>query len=203
MNKSEVLLTEKKKDYFSSREAAELLGVAVSTIQLWTDNGLLRAWTTGGGHRRIACSSVEEMLSKQQEAANERSHDSHLSILVVEDDTQQRRLYEKQLSAMEKNAYITMAKDGYEALIRIGQTLPDVIISDLVMPNIDGFKMVKVLREIPELESCLVVVVSGLDEDEVLQRGGLPEDVHFFKKPVPLDKIGDLIKKKIKSVHVQ
>ena len=201
MKVNEVMNTERKKDYFSSREAAELLGVAVSTIQLWADNGLLRAWTTGGGHRRIACNSVEEMLIKQQEAANELSQDSHLSVLIVEDDEQQRRLYEKQLSAMEKGAYITMAKDGYEALIRIGQTLPDVIISDLVMPNIDGFKMVKVLREIPELEDCLVIVVSGLDEDEVLRRGGLPEDVYFYKKPVPLQNIGDLIKEKVKSAQ--
>ena len=201
MKVNEVMNTERKKDYFSSREAAELLGVAVSTIQLWTDTGLLRAWTTGGGHRRIACNSVEEMLIKQQEAANELSQDSHLSVLIVEDDEQQRRLYEKQLSAMEKGAYITMAKDGYEALIRIGQTLPDVIISDLVMPNIDGFKMVKVLREIPELEDCLVIVVSGLDEDEVLRRGGLPEDVYFYKKPVPLQNIGDLIKEKVKSAQ--
>lgn len=200
MSKNEALTTEKKKDYFSSREAAELLGVAVSTIQLWTDNGLLRAWTTGGGHRRIACSSVEEMLNKQQEAANERAHDSHLSILVVEDDVQQRRLYEKQLSVMHKDAYITMAKDGYEALIRIGQTLPDVIISDLIMPNIDGFKMVRVLREIPELEDCLVIVVSGLENDEVHKRGGLPEDVYFFKKPVPLENLDKLIKQKTKSV---
>jgi excisionase family DNA binding protein len=55
-----------EKDYFTSREAAGLLDVAVSTIQLWTNNGVLRAWTTAGGHRRIARSSVEEMLSKKQ-----------------------------------------------------------------------------------------------------------------------------------------
>ena len=47
-----------RKDYFTSREAAELLGVAVSTIQQWTNNGLLRAWTTAGGHRRITRNSV-------------------------------------------------------------------------------------------------------------------------------------------------
>ena len=42
----------KQKDYFSSREAAEILHVAVSTIQLWTNNGLLRAWKTVGGQQR-------------------------------------------------------------------------------------------------------------------------------------------------------
>lgn len=188
---------EKKKDYFSSREAAKLLGVAVSTIQLWVDSGLLRAWLTGGGHRRIACDSVKEMLKRQQEVANWNAKETSLSVIVVEDDAQQRRLYEKQITGWEGNANVITAKDGYEGLIKIGQALPDVIISDLMMPNIDGFQMVKVLKEIPELESCLIIVISGLDEDEILKRGGLPDGVHFFKKPAKFEELEVLLKKKM------
>jgi len=191
--------TDKKKDYLSSREAAELLGVAVSTVQLWVDGGLLRAWTTGGGHRRIAYESVEEMLKQQQEAIKEHEEQTRLTVIVVEDDRQQRRLYEKQITSWESNANVITAKDGYEGLIKIGQALPDVIISDLMMPNIDGFQMVKVLKEIPELKNCLIVVVSGLDEDEILKRGGLPDGVLFFKKPVNFEDLEVLLKTKVGS----
>ena len=59
-------MAEKKKDYYKTSEAARLLDVAVSTVQLWANNGSLRAWTTDGGHRRIERSSVEEMLAQQQ-----------------------------------------------------------------------------------------------------------------------------------------
>jgi len=59
-------MAEKQKDYYKTSEAAKLLGVAVSTVQLWANNGSLRAWTTDGGHRRIERTSVEEMLAKQQ-----------------------------------------------------------------------------------------------------------------------------------------
>lgn len=48
-----------------TREAAKLLDVAVSTVQQWTNNGLLNAWKTVGGHRRISCTSVESVLDQK------------------------------------------------------------------------------------------------------------------------------------------
>ena len=194
-------MAEKQKDYFTSREAAELLGVAVSTIQLWTNNGLLRAWTTAGGHRRIARSSVNEMLDQQQAISGEQGQkqgqdQQQLSVVVVEDDERQLRLYEKQFINWQMNTDVLTAKDGYAGLIKIGQTLPDVIITDLMMPNVDGFQMVRALKEMPELKDCLVIVVTGLTEDEVKRRGGLPQGVHLFTKPVPFENIEALVRQK-------
>lgn len=176
-----------------------MLGVAVSTIQLWVDSGLLSAWTTGGGHRRIARNSVFDMLKKQEEVVYASTKESYLSVLIVEDNEQQLRLYEKQVTSWNDNVNIITAIDGYEGLIKIGQALPDVIISDLMMPNIDGFQMVKVLKEIPELENCLIVVVSGLDDDEIVKRGGLPDGIHFFRKPAKFEELASLLKKKMES----
>ena len=59
-------MTSIQKDYLSTREAGTLLKVAVSTIQLWMNDGLLSGWTTVGGHRRIAKNSVEKMLIQRQ-----------------------------------------------------------------------------------------------------------------------------------------
>lgn len=189
-------MTQKNKDYYSSREAAEILGVAVSTIQLWTNSGLLRAWTTAGGHRRIARSSVEEILSQQQAASGEQKPEKQLSVVIVEDDAQQRRLYEKQFISWKMNAHVVTAKDGYEGLIKIGHLMPDVIITDLLMPNIDGFQMIKSLKEMPELEGSEIIVVSGLTEDEITAKGGLPQGVKAFTKPVPFVELEALLRQK-------
>ena len=184
----------KQEDYYTTSEAAKLLGVAVSTIQLWSNNGLLRAWSTAGGHRRIAQSSVEKMLGQQQAISdNKEREQKKLSVVIVEDNEQQLRLYEKQFLNWKMNAHVVTAKDGYEGLIKIGLSLPEVIITDLLMPNIDGFQMVRALKELPELKNSLIIVVSGLTEDDVERKGGLPEGAKLFTKPVPFEEIEALI----------
>lgn len=49
----------------TTREAARLLGVAVSTAQVWMEGGALPAWKTPGGHRRVRLSAVKQLLAQQ------------------------------------------------------------------------------------------------------------------------------------------
>ena len=193
-------MNEKQKEYLTTREAAKILDVAVSTIQLWVNNGLLNAWTTAGGHRRIAHSSVDEMLVQQQTVLEQSKLKKQLSVVVVEDDAQLLRLYEKQLLSWNVQAHVVTAKDGYEGLINIGRILPDVIITDLMMPNMDGFQMVRALNELSLLKHSLIIVISGLTESEVELRGGLPAGVHLFTKPVNFDNIVTLLRRRASTI---
>ena len=187
----------KEKDYLSTREVAKLLNVAVSTIQSWTDNGLLRAWTTVGGHRRIEKSSVEKMLRKQQTVKNENPHGKKLSIVVVEDNEQELKIFEQQFDHWDMNANFYINKDGYSGLLAVGKISPDIIITDLLMPNMNGFEMIKAIKENSDLKDSLIIVVSALTHDEIRIRGGLPEDVIVFSKPLPFDKLETVVRKQI------
>jgi excisionase family DNA binding protein len=77
-------------DFLTTREAAELLGVALRTVQLWVEAGTLSAWKTAGGHRRITRESVEAMLKRQTAARQGSIVADHsprgFHILVVDDD---------------------------------------------------------------------------------------------------------------------
>lgn len=189
----------KIKDYLSTREAAELLDVAVSTVQLWTNNGLLKAWTTAGGHRRIAKNSVEDMLKQQQASIEQKSSDHPFSIVVVEDNEQEIKLYQQQFTLWNLNADVRIFKDGYAGLINIGRTSPNIIISDLMMPNMDGFEMLKAIRENAELQHCKLIVVSALTDDEIKNHGGLPDDVMTFRKPLPFDELENMLRNVIRA----
>lgn len=49
----------------STREASEMLGVSQRTVQLWVESGVLKAWKTPGGHRKISLSSVNQIIEKR------------------------------------------------------------------------------------------------------------------------------------------
>lgn len=172
-------------DTLTTRQAAELLGVSVRTVQLWVESGVLVAWKTPGGHRRVARDSVMQLMRVPQDPAPEpESLDSSdtFTVLIVEDDANLRRLYELTMAGWNLPIRVRICENGFEGLVEVGRLLPKVIITDLNMPNMDGFAM---LRSLAQGATAELFVVSGLTDAEISARGGLPEGVTRFNKPVP------------------
>lgn len=187
-----------QKTFCTTREAASILGISLRTAQLWVENGLLEAWKTEGGHRRISRQSIEKLLvrpsphetqSTRVAAPVTRSPGSPLSILVVEDEAALRRVYELTMARWPMKPKVSSVSDGYEALIRIGLSRPDLLISDLRMPGMDGFRMLQALRAQRELADMAVVVVTGLDPEEIIDHGGIPDDIPVLPKPIPFSSL--------------
>ena len=188
-------------DVMTTREVGETLGVAVRTVQLWVEAGVLPAWRTAGGHRRIARSAVDKLVSerKQNLAPADVSASEEIAplpkILLVEDDANMRRLFRDVLVAWKFPVELTTADNGFEGLLRIGEIEPDIVITDLVMPGMDGFAMLRALSpQEKQRVDRLVVVVSSRGPDEIAQRGGLPSGVAYFQKPVHYGKLETLLR---------
>lgn len=183
-----------EKTFCTTREAGQLLGVSVGTAQLWVENGLLSAWKTPGGHRRVTRESVEKLLRSKSEAppaasAARREVIRRLKVLVVEDDTNLLRLYETTLALWPMSPEVIVATNGINALLLIERENPDLLIVDLKIPGIDGFEMLKILQSTPRYAHMALAVVSGLDADEIARRGGVPPGVFVLPKPVPFTRL--------------
>lgn len=186
-------------DLMTTREAGETLGVAVRTVQLWVEAGVLPAWRTAGGHRRIARSAVEKLMSEREhdlapELAPVEAAPRPLKLLLVEDDMLMSRLFRDVVSGWRFPVQLTSAADGFEALVRIGEIEPDVVITDLIMPGMDGFAMLHALTK-PEVRASHIklIVMSVLNAEEIAERGGLPNGVTYFQKPVHYGKLEALV----------
>ena len=96
-------------DTLTTREAANLLSASVRTIQLWVEDGRLKAWKTPGGHRRVLRTSVEEMLATRQRVSggNLRKYE----VLVVDDDPIQRAVLEKILGNLGPDTHFRVSAD--------------------------------------------------------------------------------------------
>lgn len=181
------------KNFCTTREAADILGVSVKTAQMWTESGLLEGWRTEGGHRRIVRASVERLLvadgTTKPVPMPAPPEPVAFRVLVAEDEDSLRTLYAMQMARWSLRPVVTLVPDGYQALIEIGRRPPDLLIADLQMPGFDGFRMLRTLREMSEFQSMAIVVVTGLDPSEIQQRGGLPAGVTVLPKPIPFARL--------------
>lgn len=184
----------------STREASKLLGVAVRTVQLWVESGVLPAWKTAGGHRRIARSTVEQLMAQRQQAISRPSTAStslervrHLKIVLVDDNPDFILLFSTVVKQWDLPVELTCATDGFDGLVKIGQVQPDLIVTDLNMPGMDGFQMVRSLEKShASFHARRVVVTSALSPDDVRARGGLPPEVVYFQKPIPFAQVQEI-----------
>ena len=183
-------------EFITTKKAAELIGVSVRTIQLWVEAGILRAWKTEGGHRRVARASVDELLQSRVtkgEEALAATESGPLRVVVVEDDPHLQTVYELALTCLSFPLDLRIAGDGFSGLVRIGEFRPHVIIADLNLPGLDGFRMIRALKEAPESRDAEVIVISALTSADIADRGGLPANVQVLAKPVPISALEKLM----------
>ena len=171
-------------DSCTTREAAKALGICVRTTQLWVESGRLRAWKTPGGHRRILRESVDEILRERENELGVSIHG--FDVLVVEDERVQRQLLQSMLSRISPGITVRTAYNGVEGLIKIGEKQPQLLITDLMMPGLDGFHMLNTLIASPLVRPLQIVVITGLSAEEIAEHGGLPNGVLTFHKPLDI-----------------
>jgi CheY-like chemotaxis protein len=86
---------------------------------------------------------------------------------------------------------VACARDGAEALRRARELKPDVILMDVLMPELDGDEVTRALRADPELGGCPVVLISSADEVEVEWRAAGAN--LFLQKPIDIRRLPDVV----------
>lgn len=106
-------------------------------------------------------------------------------ILVVEDDRELRGLFR---TVLEKNGYnVLVAGDGQEAIQILAAEYVDLIISDVMMPNLDGYGFTKILRE--SGDNTPVIIITAKDTFDDMKQGFNSGADDYLKKPVDLNEM--------------
>ncbi len=184
-------------EFMTTREVAKMLGVGLTTVQCWVESGVLPAWKTAGGHRRIPRATVEKLLSEQTATLEE----SRSTLLVVEDNPVERELYRQHFTEWKLPLQVLLAKDGYEGLLLAGRHEPDFIIADLSMPLMNGVRMIDSLYSQYPAEKPVVVVVTGLTQDEITRMGSISPDIPVYPKPIPFTALRQLLQHHVHSKY--
>lgn len=109
-------------------------------------------------------------------------------ILVVEDDAFLIKAYQVKLA--KSNFKVEIAKDGEEAMEKLKEFSPDLILLDLVMPKMDGFAVLEALRADEKLSQIPVMVASNLGQKEDIEKAKrLGAKGFVIKSDMSLDEI--------------
>jgi signal transduction histidine kinase/CheY-like chemotaxis protein len=85
------------------------------------------------------------------------------TVLIADDEPEALRLFRRMLDSSGRNYRVLRARDGEKALHMLRQHRPDVLLLDLVMPNMDGFELLEVKRRDPALRDIPTIILSARD----------------------------------------
>lgn len=119
-------------------------------------------------------------------------------ILLVDDDLTLREMYDERLKS--EGFEIVQASNGEEAIAKAHELKPNVILLDVMMPKINGFDVLKQLKEDPDTKEIPVIILTALIQDVDKAQGKKLGAAEYIVKSETMP--GDVIAK-IKSVMVK
>ena len=174
-------------EYCGTSYAAKLLNLSVGSIQSLVEKNELIAWKTQGGHRRISIESIYQYQNRANLSPKAPNHNGHyLKVMVVEDDDNTRAMYQAHFDEWDLPLDAILQASAIEALLDIPVVNPQVLVTDLRMPGIDGVEMLRQLSAHPHYAHLAVIVITGLSEEEISSYGELPAGTQMLRKPIDM-----------------
>ncbi|MFC1650281.1 response regulator, partial [Candidatus Latescibacterota bacterium] len=156
------MLVEKK--ILTIPQAAELCAVERMTMWRWVKAGYIDAFVTPGGHYRIRREDLESFLEDKGVKTISKENFSKAKILIVDDEESVCKVLKKIFS---RHKYETdTAFNGFEAGIKLLKFKPDILILDLMMPEIDGFEICKLIKSNTRMSHIKILAFTGFDTPE-------------------------------------
>ncbi|MBI3382785.1 MAG: excisionase family DNA-binding protein [Aquabacterium sp.] len=199
----------------TTREAAVRLGVSLRTVQLWVEANILPAARTPGGHRRIPYNAVEALALSTglggepvpRSALNRHNErpllddapvpslpelgrsGAPMDVLLVADDQDWQARCAQAMEPYGAAVKLRFAETGYLALLQIGQKVPDLLITNLELPGMDGMAMLRTLERCESIANMRILALTDSGEHELARRGGLPRSAEVMRLPVTAEAV--------------
>jgi excisionase family DNA binding protein len=181
---------------FTTGEAAKICKVSQQTIIRCFDNGSLKGFRVPGSRfRRIPREQLFAFM-KDNGIPTDALESGKRKVLIVDDDEE---LVELLSDVFEKDARfdVRTANNGFDAGMLVKEYRPDLVVLDVMLPDINGKEVCQRVRSDSTLESVKIICISGMvEQDKVaeLKAAGANEFMHKpFNVERLLDKACDLL----------
>lgn len=191
-----------KKDFYTTFEVAQMCHVSPGSVIRWVHEGKLQASLTAGGHHRIKAEDIKSFLkSLRMPIPAELGEKEQTVALIVDDEANIRSVVRVALMKYFPEMAIEEAEDGFLAGAKVTSFRPDLVILDIKLPGLDGFRVCQFIKENSELKHTKVLVITGMDpeeaRDKILKLGA--DD--FLSKPFEIEMLVEKINRLLPSLR--
>ena len=117
-------------------------------------------------------------------------------ILVVDDEEDMQKLLKIRLE--QENFVVVTAGDGVAGVKTAELETPDLILMDIMMPNMDGYSCLKEIRKIQKIKDTPILMLSGKEEEKIRDLFAFQKISGYIEKPFELDNLVAKIKEILK-----
>lgn len=189
-------MTDRDQKAFTTFEAAKICHVTHHSIKNWIKQGLIKASRTPGGHYRILEDDLDSFRVEYDMFPKEKD-DVRRRVMVVDDDPDALAMVDKILT--DEGIELVKVSNATEVGLKAAQLLPDLILLDFLMPEINGFDVCKALRENELTRNIPIMAVTCLTKEQDIERIFASGADEYLAKPFKVDqllgKVRDLIGK--------
>jgi CheY-like chemotaxis protein len=195
MNEAAMAGTTQAARYYTSHQVGNLLQVNPSSVVKWINDGLLQAFRTPGGHRRVAAVELVRFAQHHGMPVPEELQGlAATKVVVADDETRFLSAFQRAVKPFYNEIELHTAENGIDALILVGSIKPDILILDLRMPGLDGFGVLERIRDNPATRGIAVIAVSGEMSDANASHCRDLGAVECLQKPVRLPALVETIR---------
>ncbi|HUT66214.1 MAG TPA: response regulator [Spirochaetota bacterium] len=155
---------------YTTYQIGKFCQVNIRTVIRWIETGKLKAYSTPGGHRRVKWSDLITFLTQNRmPIPQELEEAKRKKILVVDDDIDFLDIVTKILQGV-PDVEIRTTSSGFDAGVLVAEWLPDLILLDFVMPDLDGFEVTRKIKSNPRLKKIPIIAVTSITDPEELEK---------------------------------
>lgn len=156
--------------------------VAAVTVGRWITEGKMPAYKTAGGHHRVWAQDLVHFFRKQNIPIPDELNTS-TRVLVVDDDYAVRRTIKGTIKRKFPEMKVYEAVDGYDLGHKVATIKPDLIILDIRLPDIDGYKVCRMIRADKNIKKIHILAISGFDKENSKTKSLQAGADDFLPKP--------------------
>jgi len=175
-----------QRSFYTTFEISQICGVNPTTVQNWVKSKKLKAFQTPGGHRRVLRQDLIVFLKEFGMPIPADLSQNPPLIMIVDDEVDILEMMEDLILSGDDELRVAKAQNGVDALLMIGETKPDLLILDIMMPGMNGYDVCRKLKTSPGTQNIKIVAISG-DHNPVVKERILNTGADlFFTKPLDI-----------------